>query len=112
MRRLASCWEVALSTGSELAPVLERVAAGLRSDETLRRRTHAELAGPRSTAYLLSALPVVTLLVGAAAGARPLAFLASPIGLGVGAAGVAFLAAGIAWSRALARTAVSRLGSP
>jgi tight adherence protein B len=112
MQRLASCWEVALSTGSELAPVLERVAAGLRSDEALRRRTHAELAGPRSTAYLLSTLPVVTLLLGAAAGARPTAFLTTPPGLAVALAGLVFLAAGIAWSRALARTAVSRLDPP
>ena len=109
LQQAAAGWEVASATGCELAPVLERIALGLRADEALRRRTSAALAGTRTTAWLLAALPVVTLAMGSVAGARPLDVLASPVGALCLGLGLPLTAVGLLWSRALGRRAVRGL---
>ncbi len=99
----AAAFEVASQAGAPLADVLERVADGLRADALVRQRTAALLAGPRSTAVVLAALPLVALVMGQGIGARPLTVLAGPVGWACLGLGVPLLVAGVAWTDMLAR---------
>jgi tight adherence protein B len=104
---LAAAFQVCEDTGASLAAVLTRLAA-MAADE---RRRHDEvgtaLAGPRSSAVMLAALPALGVLAGAGLGASPLPFLLRTsaghlcffVGVGLdvlGAAWVARLAASAA----------------
>jgi tight adherence protein B len=103
---IAACWQVASSTGAGLAAGLDRVAEGLRAERALHETVRAELAGPRSTAALLAALPVFGLLLGAGLGADPLrVLLHTPSGLACLLLGGLLEAAGIAWTASIARGA-------
>lgn len=75
LRGLAACWTVCAATGSGLAAAVERLEEGQRAEQAQRRAVQAELAGPRATAGLLAALPVVGLLLAGALGANPLQVL-------------------------------------
>ena len=111
LRSVAACWQVATSSGSTLAPAIERVGDALQDDIDLRRDVRSLLAGPRATMRLLAVLPVVGLLLGSAIGARPLSFLLrSPPGWGCLTGALLFDAAGIAWSRRIAARA-NRVGA-
>ena len=103
---IAACWQVASFSGAGLAAGLDRVAEGLRADRALHETVRAELAGPRSTAALLAALPLFGLLLGAGLGADPLRMLLHTSGglvcLGLGAL---LECAGIGWTGRIARGA-------
>ncbi len=103
---IAACWQVASSSGAGLAAGLDRVAEGLRAERALHETVQAELAGPRSTAALLAALPLFGLLLGAGLGADPLrVLLHTPSGLACLALGALLECAGIAWTGRIARGA-------
>ena len=103
---IAACWQVASSSGAGLAAGLDRVAEGLRAESALHETVRAELAGARSTAALLAALPVFGLLLGAGLGADPLrVLLHTPGGLACLALGALLECAGIAWTGRIARGA-------
>ncbi|MFE1103785.1 type II secretion system F family protein [Nocardiopsis alba] len=72
---LAACWEVASETGAGLADVVDELAAGLTEREELRAEAVARTAGPRTTALVLSGLPLVGLVMSAGLGGSPLTFL-------------------------------------
>jgi tight adherence protein B len=111
LRSVAACWQVATSSGSTLAPAIDRVGDALQDDIDLRRDVRSLLAGPRATMRLLAVLPVVGLLLGSAIGARPWSFLLrSPPGWGCLIGALLFDGAGIAWSRRIAARA-TRLGA-
>jgi tight adherence protein B len=111
-----ACLAVALDAceraGAPLAPALEGLAAALRSQEEARRERETALAAPRATAAVMTALPAVGLLLGAALGADPLAVLAgTTAGRASLVLGVAFWATGRWWIRrlvALAEPAAER----
>lgn len=106
LRRLAACWRVSESSGAGLALAVDRVADGLRAEETQRREVAAELAAPRATARLLAVLPLAGLLLGAGIGAHPLAVLLhTPYGLACLVLGAALDVAGLAWTARIARSA-------
>ncbi|WP_329565383.1 type II secretion system F family protein [Kitasatospora sp. NBC_01266] len=108
---IAACWQVTADSGSGLALALEQVAEALRADRALREEVQSELAGPRTTAVLLAALPVFGLLLGAALGAQPLrVLLHTPLGWGCLAAGVALEVTGLCWSGRIVRGALADLG--
>jgi len=110
LRSVAACWQVATSSGSTLAPAIDRVGDALQDDIDLLRDVQSMLAGPRPTMRLLAALPAVGLLLGTAIGARPLSFLVgSPPGWGCLIGALLFDGAGIGWSRRIAARA-ARLG--
>ncbi|MGH3487444.1 MAG: type II secretion system F family protein [Actinopolymorphaceae bacterium] len=104
--RIATAWAVAAGSGAGLADVLDQVAAGLRADEALRDEVAAQLAGPRASARMLAALPLLGIALGFGAGANPLGFLAgSPYGVACLVLGVALAVTGVCWVDRLARNA-------
>lgn len=104
--RLAAAWQLSRLSGCSLAEVLDTVAADLRAGRRRQRLLAGLLAGPRASAGLLAALPVLGLLMGAALGADPLRVLTStgPGQLAL-AAGVGLDLAGILWTGRLVRGA-------
>ena len=103
---IAACWQVASSSGAGLAAGLDRVAEGLRAERALQESVRAELAGPRSTAGLLAALPLFGLLLGAGLGADPLRMLLhTPSGLVCLGLGALLEWAGLIWTARIARGA-------
>ncbi|MCA1822964.1 MAG: type II secretion system F family protein [Mycobacteriales bacterium] len=105
---IAACWSVTEETGAGLAGALERLAQGLLATHRMRAEVRAQLAGPRATASVLAALPLVGLALGAALGAAPLRFLlGGPVGLLCLVAGLGLDVAGMAWTRHLLRHALA-----
>lgn len=83
---------------------LEAVGAAYRRSRLLDDLRSQAFAVPRATVRLLTALPVVTVMLGELLGARPLAFLfGSPQGLLCLALGLCWYAGGLAWMRAMLR---------
>ncbi len=74
LSQVAACWRVG-SRGAGLVEAIQHVAASARAAEDVRVEMEAQLAGPRSTARLLSGLPVVGLGLGLMLGADPLDWL-------------------------------------
>ncbi|GIH70257.1 type II secretion system F family protein [Sphaerimonospora thailandensis] len=110
--RLAACWRVSVMVGGGLATLIERVAVSLRDAEAHRLDLAAQLAGPRATARLLAALPVLGLLMGAALGMSPLSFLlGGPAGFACLLVGLVLDAAGVWWTHRLVARAEGT-GSP
>lgn len=107
LARLVACWRVCERSGVGLAAAVERLADALRDDEQVRRETAAQLAAPRATAVLLALLPVFGLAIGAAVGARPLAFLLhTRFGLMLLLTAGVLEVLGLAWTARITRTAV------
>ncbi|MET7298217.1 type II secretion system F family protein [Embleya sp. NPDC005575] len=99
LRRLAACWRIATGRGAGFASALERIAATLRAEEDAHEELLAELAGARSTAHVLAALPVFGLLLGSGLGARPLdVLLRAPAGIACLCAGLTLVAIGLEWT--------------
>jgi tight adherence protein B len=98
----AACCSSALSGGLPLADLLEAAGSAARSGVSLQGIARAELAGARSTAAVLAALPLAGLAMGQALGARPVAVLfGTAWGAGCLAAAFGLTAAGLAWVRAI-----------
>lgn len=103
---LAAAFQVCEDTGASLAAVLTRLAAMAADERRRRDEIEAALAGPRSSAVLLTALPALGVLAGAGVGTSPLPFL-----LGTSAGHLCFLLGvgldvlGAAWVAGLAASA-------
>lgn len=105
LRALAAVWEVSQGSGSGLASAADGLGRAALERERIRRELSAEMAGPRATAQVLAALPVVGLLLGSGLGGSPVTWLiASPIGLGVLTVGVILEVLGVLWVRAMVRS--------
>jgi len=110
LARLAAVWSVSQQAGAGLAGGCEQIADWLRDDEALRREVTAQLSGPRSSARLLAALPVLGIVLGSGLGARPLdVLLGTPYGLACLALGAALAALGWWWTERLARAVEDRV---
>lgn len=108
LRTLALAWHIGADTGIALAGVLARVEADLAAVDEQRRAVSVALAGPRASAVVLAALPLLGLGLGAAMGARPWTFLChSNAGQIVCCVGVLLDVAGVLWLRAVLRRAES-----
>lgn len=108
LRLLAACWHVGSERGGTLATVLDGLAAALRDEEAQRQDVSVQLAGPRATARLLAALPVLGLAMAAALGAHPIPFLCGTLpGAACLITGIALNLTGLYWTRRLARSAES-----
>ncbi|GAA2722000.1 type II secretion system F family protein [Cellulomonas aerilata] len=99
---------LAVELGAPLAPLLDGVAQQLAAEAEVEGERRAALAGPRATARVLTWLPVLGVVLGAAFGADPVGVLLDG---GVGSAalllGTALLWAGRQWTRRLAAMAAS-----
>jgi len=105
---LATAWAVCEATGGRLAPAVSRLAVGWRDEEQVRREVSAQLAGPRATAVLLAALPLVGLAMGASLGADPIALMRQPsMVLVVVVPGLLLEAAGLLWTARITRRAAT-----
>lgn len=108
LRLLAACWRVGSERGGTLATVLDGLAAALRDEEAQRQDVAVQLAGPRATARLLAALPILGLAMAAALGAKPVPFLFGSFpGLACLLAGGTLNVTGLYWTRHLAKSAES-----
>jgi tight adherence protein B len=104
LRALAAAWRVSEESGAAFAALSERLADSLRADEAIHRQTESSLAGARSTARILAALPAFGIALGYALGAEPLTFLTStPPGWLCLTAGLALTAAGLHWTTRLSK---------
>ncbi|MGD9956439.1 MAG: type II secretion system F family protein [Candidatus Nanopelagicales bacterium] len=99
VRAVAACWEVAHGSGAGLSASLTALADAAREAERVRRDLRAGLAEPRATAWVLAALPVVGLGLGAGLGADPFAWLlGTTAGRLVLTAGLVLEGLGALWS--------------
>lgn len=93
---------VAQQLGAPLAAVLDEVAAAVVADAEAEAELVAALAGPRASVRVLLGLPLLGVLLGAAAGADPVAVLLDGrLGTAAGVLGVGLAATGWGWTRLL-----------
>lgn len=103
---LAACWRVAVDRGAGLAAGLDRLEGALRAERDQRADIRAQLAGSRSTAFMLAGLPVLGLLLGTALGANPLrVLLHTGPGLGCLLVGGVLEGVGMWWALRIVRGA-------
>lgn len=108
LHQLAACWAVAERSGAGLEVAVRRLTEGLRAQERQRAELAGELAGARATARLLAVLPGLGILLAAAVGAQPLAFLlGTPVGGACLLVALGLDVAGLAWTRRLVAGAVA-----
>jgi tight adherence protein B len=106
LRAVGQAFQLGEETGAPLVGVLGRVAADLAAAQQQRRAVSVALAGPRSSAAVLSGLPVLGIGLGVAMGARPLPFLlGTPPGRLLCCAGVVLDVTGVLWMRRILRRA-------
>lgn len=99
---LAAAWSLARRHGLPIADTLEAARRDSDAVTAFTRRLHAKMAGPRMSATVLTALPVVCLAMGQAIGAAPLTVLTGTLlGQLFLVAGAVLIWAGTAWSRSL-----------
>ena len=111
-RGTAAAWEVCERTGAPLALVLARLARVLRDDGQARAAREVAMAGPRATAKILAALPVLGVGLGMAMGANPVAvLLETAAGRACGVAGGTLAVLGWWWTAALTGRAETAAGA-
>ena len=102
--RMAAGWELSLVHGVPLAAVVSALAADVIDRMQAGEARAAQVAGPAVSGYVLSALPVAGLLLGAGMGTDPLAVLTgSVIGGGLLVAGTLLCCAGLLWADRIVR---------
>ncbi|MEU4801146.1 type II secretion system F family protein [Actinosynnema sp. NPDC023587] len=107
-RPLARAWRLSGEHGVPLADVLEEVRRDLRRRIGFAHRFHARMAGPRSSAAVLAALPVFGVLLGELTGSGPVEVLTSTVaGQVLLVVGAALICVGLAWSARLTRQVVT-----
>ncbi|MGO3146309.1 MAG: type II secretion system F family protein [Leucobacter sp.] len=100
-RLLGAAWNLAEMTGAPFAPVLDRIAAALRSIDELGRRRTVLLAAPRTTVRLVSALPIAAIAVGWILGFDPLPVFTTPFGVVLLCVGLSLQFIGARWAHRL-----------
>ncbi|HEX3787601.1 MAG TPA: type II secretion system F family protein [Pseudonocardiaceae bacterium] len=107
LRPMIHAWSLAQRHGLPLAEVLAAVARDLDGQLRFARQVQARMAGPRASAAVLAALPVVGVLLGQLMGANPVHVLFTPgVGQFLLAAGTTLACVGIRWTAALTNKAV------
>lgn len=110
LRSVAAAWVVSQQTGAGLADVLERIADGRRRSLAVRRELQVELAGPRATARLMSALPAAGVGLAMLLGAEPVRWFFSSWGaVGCLITGLALNGAGFLWINRIVKGIEDRL---
>ncbi|SEG75160.1 tight adherence protein B [Nonomuraea solani] len=108
LRQLAACWDVGITVGAGMTTLVDRVASTLRTAQAHRQDVAAQLAGPRTTARMLAALPALGLLMAGALNMHPLDFLFGSLpGFMCLTTGVALDICGLWWTTRMATKAQS-----
>ena len=109
LSRIARSWALADRRGVPPVELLVAVHTDIRWRLGHAGRVRAQLAGPRATAAVLTALPGLGIALGELVGAAPLAVLRSGVlGQLLVVLGVGLAAAGMAWTERILRRAVPR----
>jgi tight adherence protein B len=109
VERIAQSWSVSERHGIPLADLLTGAQLDIRWRVRFTAAVRAQLAGPRATASVLTALPAVGLGLGQLLGADPVGVLRGGLlGQFLLLLGVGLAAAGMAWSEHILRAAVPR----
>jgi tight adherence protein B len=107
--RIATAWAMAERYGVPLAELLAQAHRDIRWRVRFAGTVRAQLAGPRATALVLTALPVLGLALGQLVGADPVAVLRDGLlGQAMLVVGAGLAAAGAAWSERILQAAVPR----
>jgi tight adherence protein B len=107
IERIAVAWALAERHGIPLAELLARAHEDIRWRVRFGATVRAQLAGPRATAAILTALPALGLGLGQLIGADPIGVLrGGALGQLLLVAGIGLAAAGMAWSERILRSAV------
>lgn len=97
--RLAVCWQLAHAHGLAIATLMHTAQGDIVARERFSAQVTAGMAGARTTAAVLAALPLLGIGLGQMIGAEPLRFLVSGgSGQWLLAAGVALSCIGLVWS--------------
>ena len=100
---VGAAWAVCQQTGARLAAPVARIAQGAAADLRIARETDAALAGARSSAHLLAALPIAGVVLGAISGTKSVhVLLSTSVGQLCLLLGVSLDLAGLAWLDRLA----------
>jgi tight adherence protein B len=107
VERIATAWSLAEQHGVPLADLLTQAHRDIRWRVRHGTAVRAHLAGPRATAHVLTALPLLGLGLGELIGADPIGVLRTGLlGQALLVVGVALAAAGAAWSERILQKAV------
>jgi tight adherence protein B len=107
VERIATAWSLAEQHGVPLADLLTQAHRDIRWRVRFGTAVRAQLAGPRATAHVLTALPLLGLGLGELIGADPIGVLRTGLlGQALLVVGVGLAAAGAAWSDHILRKAV------
>lgn len=107
LERVAAAWSLAERHGVPLADLLAGVYDDIRWRVRFAAGVRAQLAGPRATAGVLTALPALGVALGQLVGADPIGVLRSgALGQGLLVTGIGLVAAGRAWTEQILRRAV------
>ena len=103
LRAVAAAWQVGENAGAGLVTSLSTLLASARASEDVRRQLAAQLAAPKATARMLTALPLIGLLMGLLLGGDPLGWLLSTgPGLVCLIGGIALTGLGSWWTHRIA----------
>ncbi|MFL6163634.1 MAG: type II secretion system F family protein [Jatrophihabitantaceae bacterium] len=99
LARIAVAVALVSRSGAAVGEVLRRTRSDLQSEQRIRRAVAEAMAGPRSSAMLLAALPAAGLALGVALGADPQrVLLHTTVGLAALTAGVLLNLSGLCWT--------------
>jgi tight adherence protein B len=96
--RLAVYWELSCAHGLAISTLMHAAQCDITERQRFSTRVNSGLAGARTSAAILAALPVLGVLLGQLIGAEPVRFLLSGPGGGLLVAGVTLACAGLLWS--------------
>ena len=106
---VARSWAISEQLGAPLADAVESAARGLRNDRALRGRLSTATAGARTTANILTLLPVAGVGIAQLMGIGPAELYSSGLALVSLAAGVVLIAVGrVVVTRMINRVTVSQ----
>jgi tight adherence protein B len=96
--RLAVYWELGCEHGLAISTLMHAAQRDIAERQRFATRVNSGMAGARTSAAILAALPVLGVLLGQLIGAEPVGFLLSGPGGGLLVAGVTLVCAGLLWS--------------
>ena len=110
---VGAAWAVATTVGAPLADSLRAMSIALQDAAATRDEVSVALAEPAGTARLMTWLPLVAVLMGAALGFDPVrVMITNPLGIACVVGGVVLLGVAHRWTTSLVRRAQPLPGIP